>query len=120
MTLTEVGQSETTFAGRLAAAALGSGVGLVDLERLLPVSERTLRRWLDGETNPRPRDRERALEVIVVLEELARVFKPEGAAIWLFAPNPAFDFAKPADLLTEGRYLEVIGAIEAMGEGVFV
>ncbi len=109
-----------TFAGRLSAACEGVDLRPTDLSRILPASERTLRRWLDGESIPRQRDRERALEVVVVLEELARVFKPEGAANWLFAPNQAFDFAKPADLLTDGEYRKVIAAIEAIGEGVFV
>lgn len=51
---------------------------------------------------------------------MARVLTPEGSANWLFAPNQAFAFAKPADLVAAGDYREVIGAIEAIGEGVFV
>jgi len=118
--LTSVRHDTATFSGRFGAAADSAGLGLSELARILPVSDRTLRRWLEGESIPRQRDRERALEVIVVLEEMARVFKPEGAANWLFAPNQAFDFAKPADLLAAGEYRDVIGAIEALGEGVFV
>lgn len=120
MGLTQVRHDTSTFTGRLNAACEGADLGPTELSRILPASERTLRRWLDGESIPRQRDRERALEVVVVLEELARVFKPEGASNWLFAPNQAFDFAKPADLLTEGEYRKVIAAIEAIGEGVFV
>lgn len=120
MALTQIRHDTGTFAGRLSAACEGADLGPTDLSRILPASERTLRRWLDGESVPRQRDRERALEVAVVLEELARVFKPEGAANWLFAPNQAFDFAKPADLLADGEYRKVIAAVEATGEGVFV
>lgn len=120
MTLTQVRHDTSTFAGRLGSACEKTDLGPAELARILPASDRTLRRWLDGQSLPRQRDRERALELVVVLEELARVFKPEGAANWLFAPNQAFDFAKPADLLAAGDYREVIAVIEAIGEGVFV
>ncbi len=120
MVLTRIRHDTSTFAGRLGAASENTDLGPTELARILPASDRTVRRWLDAETVPRQRDRERTLELVVVLEELARVFKPEGASNWLFAPNPAFDFAKPADLLAAGEYREVIGAIEAIGEGVFV
>lgn len=120
MTTTQTRHNTNTFAGRLAAASENTDLGPAELARILPASDRTLRRWLDGESVPRQRDRERALELIVVLEEMARVLTPEGSANWLFAPNQAFAFAKPADLVAAGDYREVIGAIEAIGEGVFV
>jgi uncharacterized protein (DUF2384 family) len=120
MSLTQFRHGSSTFSGRLRAASENADLGPVELARVLGSSDRTIRRWLDGETVPRQADRERALEVVVVLEELARVFKPEGAANWLFAPNQAFDFAKPVDLLAVGDYREVVGVIEALGEGVFV
>jgi uncharacterized protein (DUF2384 family) len=120
MTLTQERQEVDTFSDRLGAACMGVALGPAELSRILPVSERTARRWLHGESIPRLRDRERALEGIVVLEELARVFTPQGAVDWLFAPNRGLDFSKPADLLMEGDYLPVLGAIEALGEGVFV
>lgn len=120
MALTQTRHDTGTFTGRLDAACESADLGPTELSRILPASERTLRRWLDGESTPRQRDRERALEVVVVLEELARVFMPEGAANWLFAPNQAFGFVKPADLLADGEYRKVIAAIEAIGEGVYV
>lgn len=120
MSVTQIHHDTGTFAGRLNAACEQTDLGPAELARILPTSDRTIRRWLDGHSLPRQRDRERALEVVVVLEELARVFRPEGAANWLFAPNQAFEFAKPADLLATGDYREVIAAIEAIGEGVFV
>ncbi|MDQ4130110.1 MAG: MbcA/ParS/Xre antitoxin family protein, partial [Actinomycetota bacterium] len=54
------------------------------------------------------------------LEQLSGVFKAGPAHDWLFSPNPLLDHHKPVDLLREGEYRRVLGAIDALAEGVFV
>ncbi|MDP9340514.1 MAG: DUF2384 domain-containing protein [Actinomycetota bacterium] len=88
--------------------------------RVLRASPRTVARWLREEAAPRHDARERLLEFLAVLELLSRVLRPEPAHDWLFTPNPLLSHHKPADLLREGKYREVLGAIDALGEGVFV
>lgn len=92
----------------------------VEVARVLGTSPRTVSRWLRAEAAPRREARERLLEVLAVLERLSATLRPEPAHDWLFTPNPMLDYRKPADLLGEGRFREVIGAIDALGEGVFV
>ena len=58
--------------------------------------------------------------LIVVLEKLSRVLRPEPAHDWLFTPNDSLDHHKPVDLLRTGEFRRVLGAIDAMSEGVFV
>ena len=91
-----------------------------DLARLLETNPRTVSRWLSRETSPRPEARERLLELIAVLEQLSGVLKPEPAHDWLFTPNPSLDHHKPVDLLRAGQFRRILGAIDAMAEGVFV
>ena len=75
-------------------------------------------RWLSRETSPRPAARERLLEVTVVLERLSGVLRSEAAHDWLFTPNPSLAHQKPVDLLHAGESRHVLGAIDAMAEGV--
>lgn len=91
-----------------------------EIARLLKISPRTVSRWMRATAAPRREVRERLLEVLAVLDRLALVLRPEPAHDWLFTPNPLLGHEKPADLLNAGRFREVLGAIDAMGEGVFV
>lgn len=60
------------------------------------------------------------LELIAVLEHLSGVLTPSAAHDWLFSPNPRLDHEKPVDLLRLGDYRRVLGAIDALAEGVFI
>ena len=77
-------------------------------------------RWLQAETSPRRETRERILELVAVLDALSSTVQGQNAYDWLYSPIPALRHRKPADLLAEGRYREVLGAIDALAEGVFV
>jgi putative toxin-antitoxin system antitoxin component (TIGR02293 family) len=90
-----------------------------EIARALEANPRTVARWLHGETEPRPDARERLLELIAVLELLSGVLNAEAAHDWLFTPNPALDHHKPVDLLREREYRRVLGAIDALAEGVY-
>lgn len=91
-----------------------------DVARLLDTNPRTVSRWLGREAEPRPGARERLLELIAVLEHLSGVLKPGPAHDWLFTPSALLDHHKPVELLREGQYRRVLGAIDALAEGVFV
>jgi putative toxin-antitoxin system antitoxin component (TIGR02293 family) len=107
------------------AERLGRATGQIELDqaelaRVLGANPRTVSRWLSRQTAPRPDARERLLELIVVLEKLSGVLRPEPAHDWLFTPNDSLDHHKPVDLLRTGEFRLVLGAIDAMSEGVFV
>lgn len=91
-----------------------------DIARVLQANPRTVARWLQGDTEPRPDARERLLELIAVLEHLSGVLKPSPAHDWLFTPNPTLDHLKPVELLRDREYRRVLGAIDALAEGVYV
>lgn len=110
----------TDLAERLERATERIELDQADLARVLETNPRTISRWLKRETSPRPDDRERLLELIAVLEQLSGVLKPAPAHDWLFTPNPSLDHYKPVDLLRAGEFRRILGAIDAMAEGVFV
>jgi len=87
---------------------------------VLGASPRTVARWLQHDVRPRPQARERLLEFLAVLEHLSKTLQPQAAHDWLFTPNPLLSYHKPADLLREGRYRDLLGAIDQLAEGVFI
>ncbi len=110
----------TDLAERLGRASGQIDLDQADLARMLETNPRTVSRWLARETSPRPDARERLLELIAVLEQLSGVLRPQPAHDWLFTPNPSLTHHKPVDLLRNGEFRQVLGAIDAMAESVFV
>jgi len=53
-----------------------------------------------------------------VVDHLSAVLRDEPARLWLRSPNPDLDWHKPLELMAEGDYRRVIGAVLAMAEGV--
>ena len=106
------------LADRLGRVATDVHLDQVDLARILGASPRTVSRWLQAETAPRRDTRERILELVAVLDALSRTVHGQSAYDWLYSPIPALEHRKPAELLAEGRYREVLGAIDALAEGV--
>lgn len=107
------------LATRLQEATERVDLDRVDVARVLDTNPRTVSRWLQRQAVPRPDARERLLELIAVLEHLSGVLRAEYAHDWLLSPNPMLDHEKPVDLLREGEYRRVLGAIDALAEGVF-
>lgn len=113
-------ETMSALAARMERAAASIDLGRADVARALDANPRTLSRWLNDETVPRAGARERMLETVTVFERLSATLTPEAAHDWLFTPNGTFDYHKPIDLLREGEFRQVLGAIDALAEGVFV
>jgi putative toxin-antitoxin system antitoxin component (TIGR02293 family) len=110
----------TRLAERLGHLVEKTDLDQAEVARVLGTSTRTVSRWLRDQVAPRREFRERLLEFLAVLERLSMVLRPEPAHDWLFTPNPLLDYHKPADLLRGGKFREVLAAVDALGEGVFV
>src|SRR6266508_1602294 len=72
------------LAERLERAAARIELDRRDLARALDTNPRTVSRWLNKETAPRPDARERLLELVAVLERLSATLRPAAAHDWLF------------------------------------
>jgi len=91
-----------------------------DVAGIVGASARTVIRWATGQTLPRGTSRDRLLELAAVAQQLAKVMRQDAATAWLYEPNPLLDHERPVDFIGNGEYRKVLGAIDAIAEGVFV
>lgn len=108
-----------TLALRLDDAIDKGNLNASEVGRVVGASGRTVVRWTKDEAEPRPIVRERLLELLVVVDRLSKTLVPQAAHDWLFSPNPSLAYRKPAEMLKDGDYRDVLGAIDALGEGAF-
>jgi len=95
----------------------GEVVDSPDVARVVGATARSVARWAEG-ASPRRANEERLLELKAVVDLLRQVLREEPARLWIRSPNPELDYEKPLDLVQQGEYRKVIGAILALAEGV--
>lgn len=89
-----------------------------DLAEMLGTSTRSVTRWQKTGATPRRETEVRLLEVQAVVDLLRRVMREDSARLWLHSPNPDLGYEKPIELLADGKYRRVVGALLALAEGV--
>jgi len=93
-------------------------VDTADVARVLGSTVRSVARWHAAEVAPRRESEERLLELKTVLDLARKHLPPDSARLWLRSPNPELSYNKPIDLIGDGEYRQVVGALLAMAEGV--
>jgi putative toxin-antitoxin system antitoxin component (TIGR02293 family) len=89
-----------------------------DLAQITGATSRSVSRWTTAKAVPRRAAEDRLLELKAVVDQLRTVLGDEPARLWLRSPNPDLDWRKPLELVAEGGYRQVIGAVLALAEGV--
>lgn len=93
-------------------------VDATDIARVLGTTPRSVARWSTTGATPRRQNEERLLELKAVIDVLREVMRDDPARLWLRIPVPTLDYDKPMDLIEQGEYRRVIGAILSLGEGI--
>jgi len=110
----------TIYVERIERIKEGAHLTQEDVGKIVGASPRTVARWAAGENMPRGASRQRLLELAAIAQQIANVMKPDAAGAWLYEPNPLLKNQKPADLVAQGRYQEVLDLVDALADGVFV
>lgn len=110
----------TTVAVQVSHVAQALSLNNERLARLVGASPRSVQRWIRGEGMPRSTNLQRLYELTAVSDLLAKVMNPGGAAKWLENPNPLLAGKSPAETIAAGGYREVLGLVQALGEGLVV
>lgn len=93
---------------------------LAEVANLLEVRPETVSRWNQGKAFPQPEPEQRLLELGYIVEQLAELYEPDEARLWLLSPQKIFRGERPVDLIRSGRYQEVLHAIHQLQEGVYL
>ncbi|MBI5529428.1 MAG: hypothetical protein HY897_24140 [Deltaproteobacteria bacterium] len=99
----EIGQTELRFL----ASHLG---GQSQVASLLDVNRSSVTRWIEKE--PQANQLVRISGLTFIVQRLLEVFTTDVALAWLNGVNAHLQNQKPIDLIRNGRYAEVLAAIE--------
>ncbi len=92
----------------------------VDVANVLQIRPETVSRWNQGKAFPRGNAERTLLDLEYVVEQLADLYEPTEARMWLFARQKQLNGETPAALIQQGRTEEVITVIKQLLEGVFL
>ncbi|HEX9697480.1 MAG TPA: hypothetical protein VGB64_14335 [Actinomycetota bacterium] len=98
--------------------ALARTLGSNRLARVLGVSESQPSRWRSGHETPSESHHRAIADLDHIMERLHLVFAPATAMVWLESFNYTLN-ARPIDALTQGRYADVLTAVEVADQGGF-
>lgn len=93
-------------------------IDAADVAQVTGATPRSVSRWTAAKASPRRDAEDRLLELKSVVDLLRSVLRDEPARLWLRSPSPDLDWRKPLELIADGEYRRVIGAVLAMAEGV--
>lgn len=90
---------------------------LQEIAQVTGVQQRSVQNWAAGNTRPEGPQRDRLIELSYVIEQLSDVYDDEGIEIWLHRPQRLLRHARPVDALREGRFAEVLEAVDFLAGG---
>lgn len=88
-----------------------------EIASITGVSDRAVQNWASGASKPDGAKRERLMELKYVVEQLSDVYTDEGVEIWLHAFQRLLGGQRPVDLLQQGRFEDVLTAVERLAGG---
>lgn len=109
-------KSQTLVYTRVVADAR-RGLTTGEIGGITGVSERSVQNWAAGKSKPEGASRDRLLELKYVIEGLADVYEDEGIEIWLHSRQRSLGGQSALDLLRDGRFDEVLDAIDRLAGG---
>jgi len=90
-----------------------------EIAQLMGTTPETVSRWNTGKTEPQPDRLERLLLLEWMIDELAELFEPDEARLWLFSPHRMLGGARPADRIQKGRVDDVRALIAQLRDGAY-
>ncbi len=90
----------------------------VDVANVLGIRQETVSRWNQGHAFPRPDAERKLLDLEYVVDQLADLYEPSEARLWLFSRQKLLGGETPADLIQNGRTDEVLRVVGQVLDGV--
>src|SRR6266478_5372577 len=75
----------------------------IDVANLLGIRPETVSRWNQGKAFPRSDAQRTLLDLEYIVEQLADLYSPQEARLWLYSRQRLLEGATPAELIREGK-----------------
>lgn len=96
------------------------GISGREVAQLLDTTPQTVSRWRQGRTTPHPGSLERLLKLDWLVGQLAAIYDPDEARLWLFAPHSELEGNTPADVIADDRMDAVLAIIDRLQSGAYI
>jgi transcriptional regulator with XRE-family HTH domain len=108
------------LANRLDNVQQNGGINAREIAQLLDTTPETVSRWRSGKTQPQRDRRDYLLRLEWLIGELAELYSPEEARLWLFSPHKQLNGDRPADRIHHGKIEDVLTVIAQLKDGAHV
>jgi len=110
----------SAVATRLESIKTKGGVRAREIAQLLETTPQTISRWQNGRAEPQPEGLQRLLSLDWLIDQLADLYPPDEARLWLFSRHEQLAGQRPADLIADGRVDEVLAVIDQLRDGAYI
>ena len=109
----------TAVARKLDSIRESGGIRAREIAQLLETTPQTVSRWRTGRSTPRPNSLDRLLRLEWLAGQLAQVYPPGDARVWLFSPHRDLGGERPVDLIAADRMDEVLAIIDRLQSAAY-
>ena len=96
-----------------------AGITAREVAQLLGTTPETISRWRGGRTEPQPKLRDSLLQLEWLVSELAELYRPQDAHLWLFSPHKLLKGERPVDLIERGESEKILQIIAQLKDGAY-
>ena len=96
------------------------GVRGREIAQLLDITPETVSRWKTGKASPQPDRLQHLLTLEWLISEMAELYHPEDARVWLFSHHKLLGGDRPADRIQQGKIDDVLALVDQLKTGAFV
>jgi putative toxin-antitoxin system antitoxin component (TIGR02293 family) len=90
-----------------------------EVAQMLRTTPQTLYRWRNDQVAPNREHLQRILDLHYVAEELADLYEPDEARLWLFSRHRLLAGRRPVELISEGEIDTVLALIAQLRDGAY-
>ncbi len=102
---------------RLATITAKTNVREREIAELLGTTPQTVHRWRKAQVDPQAAHLRRILDLAFVADELAELYAPDEARLWLLARHRQLAGERPLDLISRGEIEPVLQIISMLKDG---
>ena len=108
------------IAKRLETIEQNAGLRSIDIAQIMQTSQEKISRWKNGHAQPRRQSEIFLLELAYITDILSEFYEPQEARHFFLSPQKLLDGEKPASLMQQGRYEQVLSLVKSVRDTVFL